>query len=120
MLAHATNDFEIPVRYSRALFDLLLEPLLPPFLSLPSSPDKMRSDDWNKYNATVEARGEKRAEVVNIQDMEAFGRILSFWRNIEGGEPVPVVYTESRWGAHNEIASQETITDVIGRTFKLL
>ncbi|KAG8780973.1 hypothetical protein FRC12_022371 [Ceratobasidium sp. 428] len=109
-IIHATDDWDIPVSHAKALFDSLLEPLLP---SYPFDPSEMLLGkiSHSEVLKSIEARNARRGEVIATLDTEGLGTVRRFER---GGDKGSVVMLETTWGEHNGITDIEGAIDVIG------
>ncbi|KAI0927529.1 hypothetical protein AcV5_008043 [Taiwanofungus camphoratus] len=115
LIAHATDDMDIPHTHSRTLLDRLLEPLLPPSVSLPSAPGTTVSKEvFAAFSEAQSKRKAARIALVQRVEISNFGTVEQF-DNAFGR----VVYVESTWGSHVKVGLQEGVQDVIAMTFKL-
>ncbi|KAL4249218.1 hypothetical protein ABKN59_006935 [Abortiporus biennis] len=115
LLAHSTNDFDIPHYHSKTLMDQLLDPHLPPSVALPDSPGSTISEEeYNAYIDGVKKRKEARSLLVRKTEIPEFGVVEEF-QSPHG----KVVYIETMWGGHNHVGSQEGVQNEIGKMFKL-
>ncbi|KAG9087707.1 hypothetical protein FRC06_002417 [Ceratobasidium sp. 370] len=109
-IVHATDDWDIPVSHAKALFDSLLEPLLPayPFDSNEMFLGKIPHSEILKI---VEARNARREELIAATEIEGLGTVRRFER---GKDKSSVVMLETTWGGHNGLTEIEGVIDVVG------
>lgn len=117
LLAHSLDDTEIPHSHSHSLFNLFVDPLLPPSPSPPeSAADVLANDfDWDAFKNANEERQKKRSELVLDEPVEGFGTVFRLDRSWEKNGDVMLV--ESRYGGHNGIGLQESLVDVMAEVF---
>ncbi|KAJ7695708.1 Alpha/Beta hydrolase protein [Mycena rosella] len=114
LIAHAENDWDIPYSHSEALFNMFLEPLLPPSTPLPSNAVSLTEEEWATFTAQAAKRKEARAEIVTTVALHNFGTVHEFT------EPErKVIFVQTLAGGHDYLGVQEGVQDVIGRTFGL-
>ncbi|KAG8738034.1 hypothetical protein FRC10_007384 [Ceratobasidium sp. 414] len=115
-IIHAADDQDIPISHARALFDSLLEPLLP---ADPFGPDDIllgkvpHLEIWK----STEERNTRRRELIAATEVEGFGTIRRFER---GGDRGSVVLLETTWGGHNGIREIEGAVDIVGWTVGMI
>ncbi|KAH9829700.1 Alpha/Beta hydrolase protein [Rhodofomes roseus] len=115
LIAHSTDDYQIPHSHSRSLMDKLLDPLLPPDFPLPDNPGApVPHEHFQAFTEAQKARREARTALVRKVDVPAFGTIEQF-----EGTYGTVVYVEANWGSHSKVGLQEGVQDVIASMFKL-
>ncbi|KAG8712685.1 hypothetical protein FRC09_019579 [Ceratobasidium sp. 395] len=109
-IVHSTDDWDIPVSHAKALFDSLLEPLLP---SYPFDPNEvlLGKISHSEVLKSIEARNARRGEVIATLETEGLGTVRHFERGDDKGS---VVMLETTWGEHNGITDIEGVIDVIG------
>ncbi|QRV77910.1 alpha/beta hydrolase family protein [Ceratobasidium sp. AG-Ba] len=109
-IIHAEDDWDIPVSHAKALFDSLLEPLLPAY---PFDPNEMLLGkvSHSEVVESIEKRNVRRNEVVAVKEVDGLGTIRQFEREEDKGS---VVMLETSWGEHNGIGEIEGVIDVIG------
>ncbi|CCL99465.1 uncharacterized protein FIBRA_01483 [Fibroporia radiculosa] len=115
LIVHATSDIEISHSHSRTLLDHLLDPLLPPSVSLPNAPGIPVSDEL--FSAFIEGQAKRRdarTALVRRVDVPNFGSIEEF-----DGPFGSVTYVETLWGEHDKVGLQEGVQDVIASMFGL-
>ena len=112
-IAHAQDDADIPYTHSKALFNTLLEPLLPPAPPVPMQTSLIQNFDFNAHRIAIERRNAKRTVVVHTQNITNYGTVSRF--NTQAGSEV--VYVESFWGGHDRVGLQQTLIDVLASTF---
>ncbi|KAF8513767.1 Alpha/Beta hydrolase protein [Gautieria morchelliformis] len=114
VLIHADDDFDIPSSHSADLFNTLLEPWLPPPVltrEVLRQPVSISPEQWNEFRTGEALRRRVRNDIIQIDQVEQFGRISRFKRN---DSETQVVYVESRWGGHNHVGRLEGVIDVVG------
>lgn len=115
LIAHSTDDYDIPHSHSRTLLDKLLDPLLPPDVPLPDSPGSAISHEhFQAFTEAQKRRREARTTLVRKVKVPAFGTVEHF-----DSAYGTVVYVEANWGSHSKIGLQEGVQDVIASTFDL-
>jgi len=115
LLAHSTDDKKIPHDHSRTLIDNLLDPILPPSVSLPSAPGTpLTSEQFEAYKDALRKRSHARALLVSKREIPSFGIVEEF----DGGNG-RVVYVEAMYGSHNMVGAQEGVQNEIAKMFKL-
>ncbi|KAJ6584663.1 Alpha/Beta hydrolase protein [Mycena capillaripes] len=114
LLVHAENDWDIPYTHSETLFDIFLEPLLPPAPSLPENAALLTQEDWATFAEQRTKRKQKRDEIVTTVELSKFGTVHEF---TESGRKV--IFLQTLAGGHDDVGAQEGVQDVIGRTFGL-
>jgi len=118
LIAHSHDDDDIPIIHSQNLFDTLLEPMLPPLPFLPYSPSEINEFDWPAFQRVKDDRLARKSALVSVQELPGFGSVHTLLRkDTTVGDYYPFVFIESRWGGHNKIGLQDTIIDIIGKTF---
>lgn len=119
MLIHAEDDFDIPSSHSTDLFDMLLEPSLPPPALTREelmNPISISPNQWSDFQATEIQRRRVREDIVQVDQVEGFGRISRFKRSGTGAQ---VVYIESKWGGHDQVGRLEGVVDIIGHVLEI-
>jgi abhydrolase domain-containing protein 12 len=106
------NDWDIPYSHSEALFNVFLEPLLPPTPSLPANAVSLSEEEWSTFNGQVAKRQAARDEIVTSVELHNFGTLHEF---TESGRKI--IFVQSLAGGHDYLGVQEGVQDVIGRTF---
>lgn len=109
-IIHAADDWDIPVAHAKALFDSLLESLLPtyPFDPQDVLTGKVPHEDFMQ---AIENRNARRGEVVATKEINGLGSVSTFSREDKLGN---VTFLETTWGEHNGIGNIEGVIDVIG------
>ncbi|KAG8738035.1 hypothetical protein FRC10_007385 [Ceratobasidium sp. 414] len=109
-IVHAADDWDIPVSHSKALFDSLLEPLLPAY---PFDPNEMflGKISHSEVLKAIEARNARRTELIAATEIKGLGTVRRFER---GEDKSSVVMLETTWGGHNGLTDIEGVIDVIG------
>ncbi|KAG8728329.1 hypothetical protein FRC11_011324 [Ceratobasidium sp. 423] len=109
-IIHATDDWDIPVAHAKALFDSLLESLLPPH---PFNPEDMLLGKvpHEELLHVIDSRNMRRKEVVATMEVKGLGSISTFSRGDNHGD---VTFLQTTWGEHNWIHTIEGVIDVIG------
>jgi len=77
LIAHATNDLDIPYTHSEVLFSAFLEPHLPP-LDIPENPFAMTPDEWETFSSRQTVRQRKREEITRTSEIAGFGTVEEF------------------------------------------
>ena len=115
LIVHSIIDTTIPHAHSRTLLDQLLEPLLPPSVSLPPGPGGPIDQELLKQHREAQEQ-RHAAHTVLVQRMEVpnFGTIEKFV-----GAYGEVVYVETLDGSHADVGLLEGVQDVIADTFAL-
>ncbi|QRV77909.1 alpha/beta hydrolase family protein [Ceratobasidium sp. AG-Ba] len=101
-IIHAVNDWHIPISHARALFDSLLEPLLP-----------VQPSDLSRSKDVAKAR---REELVAVKEVKGVGTIQRFERGESKGS---VIMLETTWGGHKWIREIEGVVDAIGWSVRI-
>lgn len=115
LIAHSTDDYDIPHTHSRTLMDKLLDPFLPPDVPLPDKPGTPVSNEhFQAFTDAQQKRREARSALVRKVEVPAFGTVEQF-----AGAYGTVVYVETNWGSHSKVGVQEGVQDVIASTFNL-
>ncbi|CAE6435498.1 unnamed protein product [Rhizoctonia solani] len=109
-IIHATDDWDIPVAHAKALFDSLLESLLPPH---PFSPEDalLGKVSHEELSRAMNDRNTRRGQVVATMQVKGLGSISTFSR---GGDYGDVTFLQTTWGEHNGITAIEGVIDVVG------
>ena len=113
-MIHAEDDFDIPSSHSADLFNTLLEPSLPPSALTEEElrqPASITPHRWGVFQEVEALRRRVREGLVQIEEVEGFGRISRFKRNSNGAQ---AVHVESLWGGHDQVGRLEGVVDVIG------
>ncbi|KZT67120.1 alpha/beta-hydrolase [Daedalea quercina L-15889] len=115
LIAHATDDREVPYSHSRTLIDKLLNQLLPPEFPIPGEPGTPVPHEHAQALAQAQKkRSDAHAALVRKVDVPEFGTVEQF-----EGTSGTVVYVQAHWGAHGFVGLQEGVQDVIASTLKL-
>lgn len=110
LIAHGTNDNDVPHSHSRTLVDRLLDSVIPTYdESIPLDPEPVIPTPVDMVT-----RQELRQSIVNKTEVPNFGVIEEF--EGRGGK---IVYVETKWGRHNDVALQEGVQDAMARLFGL-
>jgi len=113
VIAHATNDWDIPSTHSEVLFEAFLDKHLPP-LEMPSNPLGMSQAEWDKFTLQQGIRMKEWDQLVKHTDLRNFGSVDEFT-----ADERKVVLVKTFAGGHDYVGVQEGVQDVIGRTFGL-
>jgi len=113
VIAHATNDWDIPSTHSEVLFEDFLDKHLPP-LEMPSNPLGMSQAEWDKFTLQQGMRMKEWDQLVKHTDLRNFGSVDEFT-----ADERKVVLVKTFAGGHDYVGVQEGVQDVIGRTFGL-
>ncbi|KAF8654618.1 hypothetical protein AX16_003529 [Volvariella volvacea WC 439] len=124
IIAHATNDFDIPYTHSEVLFEAFLSPYLPQVNILPSSGmgvGQITKDEWETYTSQHVLRIQERKKISQHTDLGSFGTLDEFEEKDEdtGATKRKIVLVKVNAGKHDYIGVQEGVQDIIGRTFGL-
>lgn len=115
LIAHSSSDVDIPHTHSHTLIENLLNPLLPPSVSLPSYPgETFTAIEFQQYTDSLTKRKEARSLLVRKREVQNFGVVEEF-----EGKYGRVVYVESFWGGHDMVGAQEGVQDEIAKMFGL-
>lgn len=104
--------------HSKNLFDILLDPILPPPPTAPSGITEISSFDWKTFYLISKERHSVRESIVSTQEIDGVGKIQSFRRR-EGDEMSRVVFINTKSGAHDKVGLEEGVIDIIAKTFDL-
>lgn len=102
------------MKHSFDIFDNLLEPNLPPpFLSSEqiNSATVISSEQWSEFRKREQERQNAKKEIVRTEKINNVGKIDHFIRKNNLGR---VVFLQSNWGGHDNIAVMEGVIDIIG------
>jgi abhydrolase domain-containing protein 12 len=105
---------DIPSSHSSDLFDTLLEPALPPPALTQEElrqPVSITPERWSEFREAEAQRRHVRESIVQVDEVEGFGRISRFKRKADEAQ---VVYVESKWGGHDQVGRLEGVIDVVG------
>lgn len=100
--------------HSSDLFDTLLEPSLPPSALTQEElrqPASITSERWEEFREAEARRRRVREDIVQVDEVQGFGKISRFKRSAIGAQ---VVYVESKWGGHDQVGRLEGVVDVVG------
>jgi hypothetical protein len=131
MIAHAKDDFDIPIHHSESLFTSLLSPHLPPLpysfeqLHLSSPSTKMHKEQFEAYAARRTLRDELVRTAVDIPhfaSVSAFERpLVDGTRLQEGSVSVTtgqkIFFASLENGGHNRLTTSEGLVDFVAETF---
>lgn len=112
LFIHALNDWDIPYTHSEALFNTVLDPLLPPIATPPLAASSWPKEQWDAFYSAQSARVKVRAELVRHTEIRNFGTVDAFK---QGERKIMLLKTIE--GGHNKIGSLEGIHEVIRSTF---
>jgi len=115
VLAHAEDDWEVPSTHSDALFNALLEPLLPSLPLPPSTPGAWSAEDWSDFANQQLKRTEGREALVSHTTIPNFGTLEEFQRS--SVDATKVMLLKTLRGGHNVVGMLEGVQDIIRRAF---
>ena len=118
MLMHAKDDEEIPPFHSLAIFDKLMQPVLPP--APPAFADLSYTVSESEFNAVREQHTEYkrvRDELVHKTRTKEDGFVKY---ELERDIGAKTVFNETLWGGHDRMALQEGVLDMIKEMFALV
>ncbi|KAL1744075.1 Alpha/Beta hydrolase protein [Schizophyllum fasciatum] len=118
LIAHSTDDAEIPLSHSEAIFHTFLSPLLPPDVALPPNPGSLSKEDWDKFTYDVTARRQAEKNLVITTEIRDFGVTSEFVDSDNGDRRVMLVKTLA--GGHGAVGLQEGVQDAMGKFFGFL
>lgn len=113
---HAVTDPTIPSSHAAALFDELLEPLLPPLpFAVEDLAGRRDEETWKQMNAATKARHQTRRRLISHLTIPDFAHISEFQRQAAG----KVMHVETHSGDHVSILKSEGLLDIMGDLFSI-
>lgn len=114
LIVHAEDDFDISHTHSNAIFDALIDPLLPSVDPLPREPGLWTKEQWRTYQMQMKTKRGARERLLNRTDMPHFGVMDTFSAS---GETIVLLKTLT--GSHNEVGALEGTHEVMRKLFSL-